>query len=98
MGEVKGDQVAARKCYNIFMKKVSDLTTHTMTTVCEEKGEPAESLKEVVEGEGKVLQIRTCLTSKVREGLVNFLRRNIEVFDWSMRTCQGLVQKLFSMF
>ena len=41
VGEVKGDQVAARRCYNIFMKKVSDPTTLTVATVSEAKGEDA---------------------------------------------------------
>jgi hypothetical protein len=30
VGEVKVDQLAARRCYNISMKKVLDLTTLTM--------------------------------------------------------------------
>ena len=83
MGEVTGDQLAAKRCYNISMKKISDPTTLTMTTVCEAKGEPVEPLEEVVVWEGKVLQIGTCLTLEVREGLVNFLQKNMEVFVWS---------------
>ena len=65
VGEVKGDQLAARRCYNISMKNVSDSTTLTMASVSEAKGEPAEPLKEVVVGEGKVLQIGTCLTQEI---------------------------------
>jgi hypothetical protein len=70
---VKGDQLAARRCYNISMKKVSDPTTLTVASVSEAKGEPTEPLEEVVVGEGKVLQIGTCLTHEIREGLVDFL-------------------------
>jgi hypothetical protein len=90
VGQVKGDQVVARRCYNISMKKVSDLTTLTMATVCEVKGEPAKPLEEVVVGEGKVLQIGTCLTPEIQEGLVNFLRRNMEVFAWSHEDMLGI--------
>jgi hypothetical protein len=54
VGKVKGNLVAARRCYNISMK-VSDPTTLTMAMVFEAKGEPAEPLEEVVVGEGKVL-------------------------------------------
>jgi hypothetical protein len=61
VGEVRGDQVAARKCYNMSMKKVSDPSTLTVASVSEIKGEPTEPLEEVVVGEGKVLQIGTCL-------------------------------------
>jgi hypothetical protein len=56
---VKGDQLAARRCYNISMKKVSDLTTLTVASVFKAKGELAEPLEEVVVGEGKVLQFGT---------------------------------------
>jgi hypothetical protein len=55
VGEVKGNLVVARRCYNISMKKVLDPTTLTMAMVFEAKGEPAEPLEEVVVGEGKVL-------------------------------------------
>ena len=63
--EVKGDQLTARRCYNISMKKVSDPTILTVALVSKAKGEPAEPLKEVVVGEGKVLQVGTCLTQEI---------------------------------
>ena len=81
--EVKGYQVTARRYYNISMKKVLDPTTLTVASVSEAKGEPAEPLEEVVIGEGKVLQIRTCLTHEIQEGLMDYFRGNIEVFAWS---------------
>ena len=60
--EVKGDQLPARRCYNISMKSVSNPTTLTVASAFEAKGEPIEPLQEVVVGEGKVMQIGTCLT------------------------------------
>ena len=48
VGKVKGDQLVAKRCYNISMKKVSDLTTLIVASVSKAKGEPAEPLKEVV--------------------------------------------------
>jgi hypothetical protein len=56
VGEVNGDQLAARRCYNISMKKVS---------MSEAKREPVESFEEVVVREWKVLQIKTCLTQEI---------------------------------
>ena len=65
VGEVRGDQLAARRCYNTSMKKASDLTTLTVASVNEAKGELEEPLKEVMVGEGRVLQIETCLTLEI---------------------------------
>ena len=83
VGEVKADQLTTRRCYNISMKKVSEPTTLLVTSIIEVKGEPAEPLEEVVVGEGRVLQIGTYLIQEIREGLVDFLHRNLEVFAWS---------------
>jgi hypothetical protein len=94
VGEVKGDQLAARRCYNISMKKVSDPTTLTVASVTEVNGELAEPLEEMVVGEGRVLQIGTCLTQEIREGLVDFLRRNLEVFAWSHEDIPGISPKM----
>jgi hypothetical protein len=47
------------------MKKVLDLTTLRVASVSEAEGELAEPLEEVVVGEGKVLQIGTCLTQEI---------------------------------
>jgi hypothetical protein len=41
VGVVRDDQLAARKCYNTSMKKVSDSTTLTVASVHEVKGELA---------------------------------------------------------
>jgi hypothetical protein len=90
VGVVRGDQLAARRCYNISIKKISDLTKFTVASVSEAKGEPIEPLDEVSVGEGRVLQIGTCLTKEVREGLVNFLCRNLEVFTWSHEDMPGI--------
>jgi hypothetical protein len=73
VGELKGNQVAAKRCYNTSMKKVLDFVTLTVGTVGEVKGELAEPLEDIVVGEGKVLQIGTCLTTEVQEGLITFL-------------------------
>jgi hypothetical protein len=65
VGVVRGDQLATRKCYNNSMKKISDQTTLTVASMSEAKGEPKKLLEEVSVGEGKVLQIGTCLTQEV---------------------------------
>ena len=65
VGEVKGNQLTARRCYNISMKKVSDPTILTVASIIEAKEEPTEPLEEVIVGEGRVLQIGTCLTQEI---------------------------------
>ena len=75
------------------MKKVSDPTTLTVASVSEAEGESAKPLEEVVVEEGKVLQFGTCLTQEIREGLVDFLRRNMEVFAWSHEDMSGISPK-----
>jgi hypothetical protein len=90
VGVVRGDQLTARKCYNTSMKKVPDSTTLTVASVHEAKGEPAEPLDEVLIGDGKVLQIGTCLEKEVREDLVKFLHNNVEVFAWSHEDMPGI--------
>jgi hypothetical protein len=61
--------------------------------VSEAKRQPAEPLEEVVVGEGKVMHIRTCLTQEIREGLVDFLCKNMEVLAWSHANMLGISPK-----
>ena len=63
--EVRGDQVAARMCYNTSMKKVLDSTTLTVGMVGEAKGEPADPMEDVVVEEGKILKVGIGLTIEV---------------------------------
>jgi hypothetical protein len=89
VGEVRGDQLTARKCYNVSMK-ASDTTSITVASVAEARGEPAEPVEEVSVEEGKVLQIGTCLDVEVRGSLVHFLRKNVKVFAWSHEDMPGI--------
>ncbi|XP_059429111.1 uncharacterized protein LOC132162917 [Corylus avellana] len=58
VGKGKGDQVAARKCYNTSLKKPSGSAPLTISNVGSRKeGEPAEALVDVVVEEDKVVKI-----------------------------------------
>jgi hypothetical protein len=87
IGELKGNQVVARKCYNIYLKKIMGsgflpVSVVSSTQEVEIKGEPAESLEEVVVEDGKILKIRSQLDPMIREGIID-LHENMEAFAWT---------------
>jgi hypothetical protein len=86
--ELKGNQIVERKCYNISLNKVMGLgflpiNVTSSTQEVEIKGEPAKALEEVVVGDGKLLKIGSQLDPRIREGIIDFLRKNMEAFAWS---------------
>ena len=82
VGEVKGDQVLTRECYQAVLaakenhtwmieKKEEDIVEHLETV-------------ELVEGEAnKTTNIGTTLSPEMRTRLIQFLKENIDVFVWS---------------
>jgi hypothetical protein len=95
IGELKGNQVAARKCYNISLKKMMGpgfllVSVASSTQEVEIKGERVEALEEVVVGDGKILKIGSQLDPRIREGIINFLRENIEAFAWTHEDMPGI--------
>ncbi|XP_059436608.1 uncharacterized protein LOC132169620 [Corylus avellana] len=88
VGEVKGDQVVARKCYNTSLKKCPESALLTISNLSDDrktqlKKEPAEPLFDVPIAEGKFVKIGSQLTSEVKKVLIRFLQENLGVFAWS---------------
>ena len=89
VGEVKGDQLAVRRYYNISLKKVSDSTTLTVASVTKVKGGTHRTTREngcrrrkgPTDWEG---------SQEIQEGLVDFLRKNLGVFAWSHEDMPGI--------
>ena len=85
VGEVRGDQMATRKCY-IAMLEMDD---HLQTMNIEEQravAEPVEGLKEILFDNSRPKQttrISTLTSPPVRQALTTFLRENQDVFAWS---------------
>ena len=79
VGEIKGDQVLARECYQAVLASKEN---HTWT-IKEKTLEIIEKLEtiELVKGSpGKTTQIGTNLSPATKEGIVNFLKDNLDVF------------------
>ena len=78
MGELRGNQVAARECYIAMMEMVDHLQVmnieeHRTTT------EPVEKLEEILLGDfnlNRTIKIGTLASPTLRQALTTFLRSN----------------------
>ena len=92
IGELQGDQVAARECY-IAMLEMED---HQQTMCIGEQrtiAEPVEELEEVMIDEsrpGRTTRMGTLANPMVRQNLASFLRMNQDVFTWSHEDMPGI--------
>ena len=89
VGEVKGDQVLARECYQAVLT-----TKENHTWVIEEKEvNEMEALETVVLAEDettKTTRIGTTISPKMRTRLIQFLKENLDVFAWSHEDMLGI--------
>ena len=92
VGELQGDQLAARKCY-IAMLKMDD---HLQTMSIEEQrtgAEPVERLEELPLDSSrldKTTRIGTLANLMIRQALMAFLKKNQDVFAWSYEDMPGI--------
>ena len=89
IGEVRGDQVLARECYQAVLA-----AKENHTWMIEEKEEnKVEAPKEVELVEGKMTKttrIGTTLSLEMKLMLVQFLKENLDVFAWSHEDMPGI--------
>ena len=82
VGQVQGDQLTARECY-LAMLAVDE---HMQTISIEERrvaAEPTEVLEDILLEEGnpeKFTRIGTSMKEKTMQGLLQFLRKSIDIF------------------
>ena len=92
IGELRGDQVAAREWY-IAMLEMED---HQQTMCIGEQwtmAEPVEELEEVILDEskpGQTTRMGTLASPMIRQDLAGFLRMNQDVFAWSHKDMLGI--------
>lgn len=82
VGEIKGDQVLARECYQaIFSSKENH------TWMLEEKNSEAiealETIKLVEKEPTKITKVGLSLDSLTKEEIAKFLKENLGIFTWS---------------
>ena len=89
VGEVKGDQVLARECYQAVL-----VAKENHTWMIKEKEKDKVEALEIVElakgEENKTTRIWTTLSLEMRTRLVQFLKENLDVFAWSHEDMLGI--------
>ena len=92
VGQVQGDQLAARECYLAML--AMDEQVQTMNI--EEKrivAEPTEALENIPLDESNLeryTRVGADLEKKTKKDLVQFLKKNIDVFAWSHEDMPGI--------
>ena len=93
VGEVRGDQVLARECYQAVLAAKEN---HTWT-IKEKEEDTIEALEEVELMEGKTTKttrIGMTLSPEMKSMLVQFLKENLNVFAWSHEDMPGISPKV----
>ena len=92
VGELHGNQVAARECYIVMM----EIDNHLQAMNIEEHRavtEPVEKLEEIVLNDSKpdqMTKIGTLTSPTICQALMTFLRDNRDVFSWSHEDMLGI--------
>ena len=98
IGEVRGDQVAARECYLASL----GLEGQNLTITIEERKilvKPSEELDTIKLEDGhpeKTTKIGANLPPNMKESLVQFLKNNMDVFAWSHEDMPGINPSIIS--
>ena len=89
VGEVKGDQVLAKECYQAVLT-TKENHTWMIEEMDEDKMEALE-IVELAEGEvNKTTKIGMTLSPEIRTRLIQFLKENLDVFAWSHEDMPGI--------
>ena len=92
IGELRGDQVAARECY-IAMLELEDYQQTIYIREQRTAVEPVEELEEIILDESRPerrTRMGTLASPLIRQDLKGFLRMNQDVFAWSHKDMPGI--------
>ena len=92
VGEVRGDQILARECYQAVLAMRENYTW--MIEEEENKVEALETVVLVEDGTTKTTRIGTTLRSVMRTRLIEFLKENLDVFAWSHEDMSSISPKI----
>ena len=92
IGELRGDQVAARECY-VAMLEIKDHQQAMCIGEQQTTAEPVKELEEISLDElrlERTTRIGTLASPLIRQDLTAFLRMNQDVFAWSHKDIPGI--------
>ena len=89
VGEVKGDQVLARECYQEVLAAKEN---HTWMIEEKEKEKmEALEIEELIDGEPvKTTRVGMTMSQDMKKKLVQFLMENLDIFAWSHEDIPGI--------
>ena len=92
VGEVQGDQLAARECYlaMLTMDEQAQMMNIKERRVVVEPTEVLEDISLDEDDPEKSTRIGANLEEKIKKDLIRFLRENIDVFAWSHKDMSGI--------
>ena len=92
VGEVQGDQLAARECYlaMLTMDEQAQMMNIGETRVMAEPTETLEDISLDEDNPKKSTRIEADLEGKIQKDLIRFLKENIDVFAWSHEDMLGI--------
>ncbi|XP_023880001.1 uncharacterized protein LOC111992366 [Quercus suber] len=89
VGEVRGDQILARECYQAVIA-AKENHTWTIEEKEKEKVEALETVELSNEESNKTTRIGMTLSPEMRTKLVQFLKENLNVFAWNHEDMPGI--------
>ena len=95
VGEIRGDQVLARECYQAALASRENHTgVINEPEPISESSETPQEVEIVLRDLTKVLKIGSTLTTLETKKMVSFLRANQDIFAWKHKNMLGIDRKI----